>query len=86
MFLHLVFNGVRRLELIQCQISNIFDQRESRLNAEIAAQQQRLADASKRDSTSMKTLSLLGAVFLPGTFLSSMFSMPFFNFDAGELL
>ncbi|KAK8071834.1 hypothetical protein PG996_005182, partial [Apiospora saccharicola] len=39
-----------------------------------------LANASKRDSASMKTLTMLGAVFLPGTFLSSMFSMPFFEF------
>lgn len=30
----------------------------------------------------MKTLSLLGAVFLPGTFLSSIFSMTFFDFGS----
>lgn len=47
----------------------------------MAAQQRRLAHASKRDSTAMKTLSLLGAIFLPGTFLSSVFSMTFFQFD-----
>lgn len=29
----------------------------------------------------MKTLSLLGALFLPGTFLSSIFSMTFFNYQ-----
>lgn len=55
-------------------------QKESKLNLEMAAQQRRLAHASKRDSTAMKTLSLLGAVFLPGTFLSSVFSMTFFDF------
>jgi hypothetical protein len=47
----------------------------------MAAQQRRLAHASKRDSTAMKTLSLLGAVFLPGTFLASIFSMTFFDFN-----
>lgn len=51
----------------------------------IANEQKRLADASKRDSKAMKTLSLLGALFLPGTYLASVFSMGFFNFDAGEL-
>ncbi len=61
-------------------------QKESKLNLEMAAQQRRLAHASKRDSTAMKTLSLLGAVFLPGTFLSSVFSMTFFDFNVGELL
>ncbi|RYC63258.1 hypothetical protein CHU98_g2944 [Xylaria longipes] len=54
--------------------------KESKLNLEMAAQQRRLAHASKRDSTAMKTLSLLGAIFLPGTFLSSVFSMTFFDF------
>lgn len=50
----------------------------------MAAQQRRLAHASKRDSTAMKTLSLLGALFLPGTFLASIFSMTFFDFGSGE--
>ncbi|KAH8162992.1 hypothetical protein CIB48_g5256 [Xylaria polymorpha] len=58
--------------------------KESKLNLEMAAQQRRLAHASKRDSTAMKTLSLLGAIFLPGTFLSSVFSMTFFNFHVSE--
>lgn len=44
-----------------------------------------IADATRRDSISMKTLAMLGATFLPGTFLSSLFSMSFFNFDDGEL-
>jgi hypothetical protein len=47
----------------------------------MAGQQRRLAHASKRDSDSVKTLSLLGAVFLPATFISSVFSMTFFNFQ-----
>ena len=66
------------------QLYNIMAQKESKLNLEMAAQQRRLAHASKRDSTAMKTLSLLGAVFLPGTFLSSVFSMTFFDFNVGK--
>lgn len=31
----------------------------------------------------MKTLSLMGALFLPGTYLASVFSMTFFNFQEG---
>lgn len=58
-------------------------QREARLNLEIAGEQRRIAHASKRDSTAMKTLSLLGALFLPGTYLASVFGMSFFNFEAG---
>lgn len=65
---------------------SILDQRESRLNLELADQQQQLADSARRDGFSMKTLALLGAVFLPGTFLSSLFSMSFFDFGNGMRL
>lgn len=58
-------------------------QREARLNLEIAGEQRRIAHASKRDSTAMKTISLMGALFLPGTYLASVFSMTFFNFQSG---
>lgn len=47
----------------------------------MAGEQRRLAHASKRDSNSMKTLSLLGAIFLPATYLASLFSMTFFDFQ-----
>ncbi len=48
----------------------------------MAAQQRRLAHAAKRDSQSMKTLSLLGALFLPATYIASVFSMTFFNWQS----
>lgn len=65
------------------KLYNIMSQREARLNLEIAGEQRRIAHASKRDSTAMKTISLMGALFLPGTYLASVFSMTFFNFQAG---
>ncbi|EAQ89218.1 hypothetical protein CHGG_05837 [Chaetomium globosum CBS 148.51] len=52
----------------------------SKLGLTMAGEQRRLAHASKRDSTSMKILSLLGAIFLPATYLASIFGMTFFNF------
>ncbi|KAI1852091.1 hypothetical protein JX266_002944 [Neoarthrinium moseri] len=70
-----------RLEIQRGEMHNIIAQVESRINADIARQSHLLANASKRESTSMKTLAILGSVFLPPTFLSSMFSMPFFKFD-----
>lgn len=65
------------------QLYNIIAQKESKLNLQMAADQRRLAHASKRDSTSMKTISLLGTIFLPATLLASIFSMTFFNFQNG---
>ena len=47
----------------------------------MAGEQRKLAHASKRDSAAMKLISLLGAVFLPGAYLASVFSMTFFNFQ-----
>lgn len=67
----------------QQQLYNIIAQKESKLNLQMAADQRRLAHASKRDSTSMKTISLLGTIFLPATLLASIFSMTFFNFQNG---
>ncbi|KAI3329532.1 hypothetical protein F4824DRAFT_516836 [Ustulina deusta] len=73
--------SLERLKSQREVMLSILDQRESRLSLRIAAQQHRLADASKRDSTSMKTLTFLGSLFLPGTFISSIFSMSFFDFS-----
>ncbi|KAI0024804.1 hypothetical protein F4780DRAFT_725055 [Xylariomycetidae sp. FL0641] len=81
---HYIHTTLERLHIQRQALYNIMTQKESKLNLEMAAQQRRLAHASKRDSTAMKTLSLLGAVFLPGTFLSSVFSMTFFDFHIGE--
>ncbi|CAJ2510187.1 Uu.00g060870.m01.CDS01 [Anthostomella pinea] len=81
---HYIHTTLERLHIQRQALYNIMAQKESKLNLEMAAQQRRLAHASKRDSTAMKTLSLLGAVFLPGTFLASVFSMTFFDFNVGE--
>jgi len=50
----------------------------------MAAEQRKLAHAAKRDSAAMKTISLLGAIFFPGAYLASVFSMSFFNFQADD--
>ncbi|KAI0595451.1 hypothetical protein F4775DRAFT_585507 [Biscogniauxia sp. FL1348] len=73
--------SLERLNMQREVMHSIINQRESRLSLRIAAEQHRLADASKRDSSSMKTLTFLGSIFLPGTFVSSLFSMSFFDFS-----
>ena len=47
----------------------------------MAGEQRKLAHASKRDSGAQKTIALMGALFLPGAYLASVFSMTFFNFQ-----
>lgn len=41
----------------------------------------RMAVASSRDSSSMKALAVITAVFLPGEFMSSLFGMGIFNWQ-----
>lgn len=67
--------------LTRLKLYNIIAQKESKLNFQMAGEQRKLAHASKRDSAAMKIISLLGAVFLPGAYLASVFSMTFFNFQ-----
>ena len=52
------------------KLYTIIAQKESRLNLLMAAEQRKLAHASKRDSSTMKTISLLGSIFLPGAYLA----------------
>jgi Mg2+ and Co2+ transporter CorA len=67
------------------QLYNIIAQKESKLNLEMAGQQRRLAHSAKRDNEGQKTLSILGAVFLPATYVASVFGMQFFTFSSGKL-
>ncbi|TKA44296.1 hypothetical protein B0A54_05039 [Friedmanniomyces endolithicus] len=47
----------------------------------IAAQ---MAQSMKQDSAAMNAISVLGLVFLPGTFVSAIFSMSFFHYSASS--
>ncbi|KAL7931769.1 hypothetical protein V8C35DRAFT_309481 [Trichoderma chlorosporum] len=74
---------MRRLEIQRSALYAVMAQKESRLSLEIASDQKRLAHVSERESKAMKGISLLGTVFLPGTFLASIFSTTFFDFGNG---
>jgi len=52
------------------KVFNLITQRESNLSFQIAGDQKKIALASKRDSSAMKTISLLGIVFLPGAYIA----------------
>ncbi|KAG2415024.1 hypothetical protein HFD88_006214 [Aspergillus terreus] len=43
---------------------------------------QHIATASKRDSSSMKSIALLTMFFLPGTYMATFFAMPFFDLSS----
>ena len=45
-----------------------------------------IALAAKKDSASMKTLAVVGIVLLPGTFISSLFSMSMFDWQSEKYI
>jgi len=66
------------------QLFNLIAQRDANLNITLAKDSRTLASASKRDSSSMKTLAAVTVTFLPATFVASFFAMPLFNWDADQ--
>lgn len=40
-----------------------------------------LASIAQRDNATMKALALIGVLYLPGTFISGIFGMTFFNYN-----
>jgi Mg2+ and Co2+ transporter CorA len=53
----------------------VINQQDSKLNGVIAA-------SAKQDSIAMMTFTFITALFLPGTYISSLFSMTMFNWQA----
>jgi hypothetical protein len=52
------------------QLYSLISQRDSKINILVAEDSKKIAMAAKRDSTAMKTISVLTMVFLPGTFVA----------------
>ncbi|KAK4160159.1 hypothetical protein QBC43DRAFT_325777 [Cladorrhinum sp. PSN259] len=49
---------------------------DSKINIEVANASKALAEATARDSSSMKTIAILTMAFLPATFFAALFSVP----------
>ncbi|KAI9778892.1 MAG: hypothetical protein M1839_007855 [Geoglossum umbratile] len=52
---------------------SLISQRDNKLSMSVAEVSKEIADATRRDSSSMKTIAALGLVFLPGTFIAALF-------------
>ncbi|KAG9236012.1 hypothetical protein BJ875DRAFT_533823 [Amylocarpus encephaloides] len=62
---------LQRLGVQRAALYNMMAQKESKLSFEMAREQRKPAYASTRDSAAMKSVSLLGAIFLPGAYLAA---------------
>ncbi|KAL4864917.1 hypothetical protein BDV12DRAFT_158175 [Aspergillus spectabilis] len=67
----------KRLELQLNVLYSFVAQTDNRLSA-------RLAATAGRDSTSMKILAFITTIFLPGTYVATVFSMSMFNWEEGS--
>ncbi|RDW79100.1 uncharacterized protein DSM5745_05952 [Aspergillus mulundensis] len=67
----------KRLELQLNVLYSFVAQTDNRLSA-------RLAATAGRDSTSMKILAFITTIFLPGSYVATLFSMNMFNWDDGS--
>ncbi|KAL8971540.1 MAG: hypothetical protein Q9197_003223 [Variospora fuerteventurae] len=78
-------NYRERTKLMMSLLFSIGSQADSRTNLGIADLTARIAFDTQKDSSSMITMAAVTMVFLPGTFVSAIFSMAFFNAgtDAG---
>ncbi|CAO1601083.1 hypothetical protein XANCAGTX0491_004747 [Xanthoria calcicola] len=61
-------------------------QEDSTLSRSVALDSKKLAEASTRDSSSMKAVAVLTMVFLPSTAVATIFSMgPFWSSEPGSI-
>ncbi|KAI1326262.1 hypothetical protein F5Y16DRAFT_237259 [Xylariaceae sp. FL0255] len=56
------------------------------VNTELAESSRVIAEASKADSSSMKTVAILTMAFLPGTFIAALFAVPSLDWSSGTVI
>ena len=57
---------------------------DSMINLQVANASRDLAEAARRDGSSMKTIAVLTMAFLPATYLATLFSMPFLGWEGSD--
>jgi len=67
-------------------IFNLSSQRDNQINLQMAKDTSEIAWQTQRDSSSMITIAAVTMLFLPGAFVSAIFSMVFFSYDGSGLV
>ncbi|KAM3505030.1 hypothetical protein MY11210_008130 [Beauveria gryllotalpidicola] len=75
---------MKRVDIQINALFNLMMQQDNSNGIELAKSSHQIARASYRDSSSMKTLAIVTMFFLPGSFVSAMFSMPMFKWDKAD--
>ncbi|KAG2140513.1 uncharacterized protein EDB93DRAFT_1252799 [Suillus bovinus] len=75
----------RRRGMLGNRLKNVMDLAFATVNLDDSRQTRKLTEATVRDSAAMKQISYLTMVFLPASFLASVFGMNVVEFNSGSL-
>ncbi|KAL4814765.1 hypothetical protein BDW67DRAFT_176745 [Aspergillus spinulosporus] len=60
-------------------IYNLLSQRDNMIGVSVAMESKKISEASKRDGSALKSLTVLTAIFFPATYIATLFSLPTFD-------
>ncbi|KAI2627850.1 hypothetical protein GGR54DRAFT_636973 [Hypoxylon sp. NC1633] len=72
-----------RAERLSGVLFALLTHEDSATNLELASASRRIAEAAKRDSSSMRAVAVVTMAFLPATFIAALFSVPSLDWRAG---
>ncbi|KAI1441746.1 hypothetical protein F5Y02DRAFT_398487 [Annulohypoxylon stygium] len=75
-----------RAERVSTVLFALLTHEDSAIHAELADASRKIAEASKRDSSSMKTVAIMTMAFLPATFFAALFSVPSLDWHADSVI
>ncbi|KAI1464834.1 glycoside hydrolase family 31 protein [Daldinia caldariorum] len=71
-----------RAERLSTVLFALLTHEDSATNAELADAGRRIAEAARRDSSSMRTVAIMTMAFLPATFFAALFALPSLDWHA----
>ncbi|KAI1339686.1 hypothetical protein F5Y15DRAFT_415606 [Xylariaceae sp. FL0016] len=75
-----------RSERLHTILYALMTHEDASVNTELAESSRHIAEAAKRDSSSMKTVAIMTMAFLPGTFIAALFAVPSLNWDSNSVV
>ncbi|KAL4759123.1 uncharacterized protein BDW70DRAFT_151856 [Aspergillus foveolatus] len=60
-------------------IYSLLTQRDNMIGVSVAMESKKISEASKRDGSALKSLTVLTAIFFPATYIATLFSLPTFD-------
>ncbi|KAL2819089.1 hypothetical protein BDW59DRAFT_181766 [Aspergillus cavernicola] len=60
-------------------IYGLLTQRDNMVGVSVAIESKKISEASKRDGSALKSLTVLTAIFFPATYIATLFSLPTFS-------